>query len=210
MPGPIAFAMSAPNRRLSIVLINPRFRPSHWGRDHALPLQPGDKRAWTMGGALPLLAALTPAGHDVRLLDESVEPIDFDGVDDVDIIGLTGMIVQRDRMKTILEGNVIQPLARIGDNVIMWSGNHIGHHTVIEDHCFITSQVGIGGNSQIGARTFMGGQSGLVDNRRIGRGCIVGAGATVLQDLPDGALVTFTGTTTQEKAAARFAKVLLG
>ena len=96
-------SMSAPSRRLSILLINPRFRPSYWGRDHALPLQPGDKRAWTMGGALPLLAALTPAGHDVRLIDESVEVIDFDRLDDYDIIGLTGMIVQRDRMKEILQ-----------------------------------------------------------------------------------------------------------
>lgn len=89
-------------RSLSICLINPRFAPSYWGREYALPLFPGDKRAWTMGGALPLLAALTPQHHSVRLIDESVEAIDFDALAQFDIVGITGMIVQRARMKEIL------------------------------------------------------------------------------------------------------------
>src|SRR5687768_13894092 len=45
----------------------------------------------------------------------------------------------------ILEDNTIQPFVRIGNNVTLWSGNHIGHHSVIEDHCFVTSQVVISG-----------------------------------------------------------------
>ena len=38
----------------------------------------------------------------------------------------------------VFEDNVIQPFVKIGNNVVVWSGNHIGHHTVIGDHCFIT------------------------------------------------------------------------
>ena len=38
----------------------------------------------------------------------------------------------------ILEDNTIQPFVRIGNNVTLWSGNHIGHDSVIDDHCFIT------------------------------------------------------------------------
>ena len=37
----------------------------------------------------------------------------------------------------IFEDNTIQPYVRIGNNVTIWSGNHIGHHSVIEDHNFI-------------------------------------------------------------------------
>ncbi|MEK9774407.1 MAG: sugar O-acyltransferase, partial [Candidatus Woesearchaeota archaeon] len=37
----------------------------------------------------------------------------------------------------ILENNVIQPFTEIGNNVIMWSGNHLGHHSVVKDHNFI-------------------------------------------------------------------------
>ncbi|MFI4959686.1 MAG: acetyltransferase, partial [Lysobacterales bacterium] len=31
----------------------------------------------------------------------------------------------------IFEGNVIQPFVRIGNNCILWSGNHVGHRTVV-------------------------------------------------------------------------------
>jgi acetyltransferase-like isoleucine patch superfamily enzyme len=46
----------------------------------------------------------------------------------------------------ILEDNTIQPFVSIGNNVIMWSGNHIGHHSVIEDNVFISSHVVICGH----------------------------------------------------------------
>lgn len=83
-----------------IVLINPRFEVSFWGMEHALPLL--GKRANLPVACLPLLAALTPPGHTVTLLDENVEPIDFDQVAKADIVGVTGMSVQRFRMRTIL------------------------------------------------------------------------------------------------------------
>lgn len=84
-----------------IVLINPRFELSYWGLEHALPLV--GKRANLPVACLPLLAALTPPGHRVTLLDENVEPIDFDRVARADIVGVTGMNVQRFRMRRILE-----------------------------------------------------------------------------------------------------------
>src|SRR5205807_1837030 len=46
--------------------------------------------------------ALTPPGHTVTLLDENVEPIDFDRVATADVVGVTGMSVQRFRMREIL------------------------------------------------------------------------------------------------------------
>ena len=39
----------------------------------------------------------------------------------------------------ILEDNTIQPFVEIGNNCVLWSGNHIGHHGKIDDHVFITS-----------------------------------------------------------------------
>ena len=89
------------SRSLSICLINPRFEPSYWGFDFALPLYPGDRRASMIPGALPTLAALA-APHDVYLLDENVEAIDFEALRSFDIVGVTGMIVQRTRMQEIL------------------------------------------------------------------------------------------------------------
>ncbi len=60
------------------------------------------KRANLPTACLPLLAALTPEGHHVTLLDENVQELNFDEIAKADIVGLTGMIVQRFRMKEIL------------------------------------------------------------------------------------------------------------
>ena len=83
-----------------IVLINPKFFPTYWGLDHALPL-------FRKGAILPplnlaLLAALTPPGHTVTIIDENVEPIDYERCRRADIVGVTGMAVQRVRMSEII------------------------------------------------------------------------------------------------------------
>ena len=81
----------------NIVLINPRFEASYWGLEHALPML--GKKCNLPTACLPLLAALTPDGHRVTIVDENVEPIDYDLVARADIVGLTGMSVQRVRMR---------------------------------------------------------------------------------------------------------------
>src|ERR1700675_1024693 len=83
-----------------IVLINPRFEPSYWGLEHGLPML-GAKAVLPVA-CLPLLAALTPGEHEVTIFDENIEKIDFDRCARADIVGVTGMIVQRARMKAIL------------------------------------------------------------------------------------------------------------
>ncbi len=83
-----------------IVLINPRFEASYWGLERALPFF--GKRTAMPVASLPLLAALTPPPHRVRILDENVEPLDFDRLARADIVGVTGMSVQRARMREIL------------------------------------------------------------------------------------------------------------
>lgn len=87
---------------LKICLINPRFEPSFWGYDFALPIFNQGKRYFSAPGAFPTLAALVPDGHVIELLDENVRPIDWDDLRRFDVIGMTGMIVQRERMLEIL------------------------------------------------------------------------------------------------------------
>lgn len=84
-----------------IVLINPAFETSYWGLEYAVPLL--GKRAIVPPASLPLLAALTPSEHHVTLIDENVEALDFDLIARADIVGITGMSVQRFRMRQILE-----------------------------------------------------------------------------------------------------------
>ncbi len=87
----------------------------------------------------------------------------------------------------ILEDNTIQPFVVIGNNITLWSGNHVGHHSVIKDHCFIASQVVISGGVEIGEQCFIGVNATLRDHIRIGEKCVIGAGALVLADTePEG------------------------
>lgn len=82
----------------------------------------------------------------------------------------------------ILEENTIQPFVTIGNNVVLWSGNHIGHHSTIHDHVFIASHVVCSGGVDIGAFTFIGVNVTLRDHIRIGENNVLGAGAVILKD----------------------------
>jgi sugar O-acyltransferase (sialic acid O-acetyltransferase NeuD family) len=94
----------------------------------------------------------------------------------------------------ILENNVIQPFARIGANVTLWSGNHIGHHAVIEDDVFLASHVVVSGGVRIGARSFVGVNVTIRDHVSIGERCVLGAGALVLENLAAGSVVAPRGS----------------
>jgi sugar O-acyltransferase (sialic acid O-acetyltransferase NeuD family) len=82
----------------------------------------------------------------------------------------------------ILEDNTIQPFVTIGNNVTLWSGNHIGHHSTIKDHCFISSHVVISGGVKIGEQCFIGVNATLRDHIKVGEKCVIGAGSLLLSD----------------------------
>jgi len=89
----------------------------------------------------------------------------------------------------ILEDNTIQPFVCIGNNVILWSGNHIGHHSTIRDHCFISSHVVVSGKCDIGENCFLGVNATLRDNIKLDRFVVVGSGAIVMKDCPERTVV---------------------
>lgn len=79
----------------------------------------------------------------------------------------------------ILENQTIQPCSKIGNDVIIWSGNHIGHHSIIGDHCFITSHVVISGSTIIEPYCFIGVNATIGHEITIGRESIIGAGCLI-------------------------------
>jgi sugar O-acyltransferase (sialic acid O-acetyltransferase NeuD family) len=83
----------------------------------------------------------------------------------------------------IFEHNTVQPFVKIGNNVILWSGNHIGHQTVIEDNCFLSSHVVVSGYCRIGESCFLGVNSTLNDHVEIPRDCIIASGSLVSKSL---------------------------
>jgi sugar O-acyltransferase (sialic acid O-acetyltransferase NeuD family) len=82
----------------------------------------------------------------------------------------------------ILEDNTVQPFVSIGRNVTLWSGNHIGHDSVIEDDCFISSHVVVSGHVRVGPGCFLGVNATLRNGITLARETLVGAGATIMKD----------------------------
>lgn len=81
----------------------------------------------------------------------------------------------------IFEDNTLQPFCQIGNNVTLWSGNHIGHHSVIEDNVFVSSHVVISGGVTVGHNSFIGVNSTIVDHIEIAPFTLLGAGCLVQQ-----------------------------
>lgn len=101
----------------------------------------------------------------------------------------------------ILEANVLQPFSQVGDCVTMWSGNHLGHHSVIEDNCFITSHVVISGKCVIGSSSFIGVNVSIHDGVHLGGSCVVGAGSIVAASCESRSV--FSPTKTESRVIAR-------
>jgi len=82
----------------------------------------------------------------------------------------------------ILEDNTIQPFVKIGNNVVMWSGNHIGHHSVIKDHVMVTSHVVISGACTIEPYCFFGVNATVREETIVAHDTLVGMSVAILKD----------------------------
>ena len=107
----------------------------------------------------------------------------------------------------IFEDNTVQPFVRIGNNVVLWSGNHIGHHTVIHEHCFIASHVVISGFCEIGRNSFMGVNATLANNVIIGEDNWIGPSVTIMRNTEPNLLFSSEQPEPAKVSARRFFKL---
>ena len=82
---------------MKFYLINPRLPLSFTGNEYAAPMV--FKRYSTPPLGLLTVAGMIPHGHDVSLTDENTSTIDWDR--DCDVVGLTGMHLQGQRIREI-------------------------------------------------------------------------------------------------------------
>jgi len=99
----------------------------------------------------------------------------------------------------IFEDNTIQPFVKIGSNVTLWSGNHIGHHSEIEDHIFISSHVVVSGHCRIHSNCFVGVNATLGHQVQLAKATLVGAGAVVTKDSNEGEIIVPARSVVLEK-----------
>lgn len=94
----------------------------------------------------------------------------------------------------VMEGNVVQTRVMIGDDCILWSGNHIGHHSTLGDHVFVSSHVVVSGFCSVGANSFLGVNATLANNISLGRDCWLGPGTIATRDMSDATMLRGEGT----------------
>jgi acetyltransferase-like isoleucine patch superfamily enzyme len=108
----------------------------------------------------------------------------------------------------IFEDNTVQPFVKVGNNVVLWSGNHIGHHTVIRDNCFISSHVCISGFCDIGESSFIGVNSTLANNVTLGKDNWIGPQLVIMKDTEAGALYKTEQPEPAKISTTRFFKIM--
>jgi acetyltransferase-like isoleucine patch superfamily enzyme len=102
-----------------------------------------------------------------------------------------------------MEANVVQPFASIGSDTMLWSGNHIGHHSRIGDHCFLASHIVVSGNVEIADHCFIGVNVALRDGITVSPRCLIGAGAILTQDTKADAVYAPAATTASRVPSSR-------
>ena len=84
---------------------------------------------------------------------------------------------------------VLSENAKVGKHTIVNIGSLVGHDVVMGDFCTLSCQVDIMGGCVVGDRVLFGSGSRVLPGVKIGNDCIIGAGAIVGRDVPDGATV---------------------
>jgi sugar O-acyltransferase (sialic acid O-acetyltransferase NeuD family) len=107
----------------------------------------------------------------------------------------------------IFEHNVIQPFVTIGDNAVLWSGNHIGHHSRIRDNVFFASHVVLSGFCDVGSNCFLGVNATIANNVTIAPDCLLGAGCMILKDTEANRIYGAKMTTPLDRTARQYFKV---
>jgi sugar O-acyltransferase (sialic acid O-acetyltransferase NeuD family) len=107
----------------------------------------------------------------------------------------------------VMENNVVQPSVTIGDNVVLWSGNHIGHHSVIEADCFVSSHVVVSGFCRIGSRCFLGVNSTFANNVTVGADCWVGPNTYIGANVEENLIFRVEATAPSQVSAKRFLRI---
>jgi sugar O-acyltransferase (sialic acid O-acetyltransferase NeuD family) len=108
----------------------------------------------------------------------------------------------------ILENSVVHPFVTIEDNVTIWSGNLISHHTHICKNCFISAHVVIAGGVLIEENCFLGINSTVREYVKVAKNCIIGANSLILKDTKEnGAYIS--ASTQQNRISSNMLKHVL-
>lgn len=90
----------------------------------------------------------------------------------------------------ILLGTTIMPHAIINDYVMISMGVHLAHHTVLDEGVFLSTGCNFGASIHAHKYAYCGISSTIMTGLHVlGEDCLIGAGAVVIRDVPDKAVM---------------------
>ena len=93
------------------------------------------------------------------------------------------------RGTVVLPGAIINAAATIGEAVILNTGCIVEHECVVEDGVHLSPNATLCGGVRCKPRAWVAAGSTVIPLKVIGEGAVVGAGSTVIGDVPDGVTV---------------------
>lgn len=108
----------------------------------------------------------------------------------------------------VMELALVHPWVRIGKDTIIWPHSQIAFYDQIGEHCWLVScttgeSVGIGDYSFVGLRSI------IAPFVKVGKDNLIGAGAHILSDTPDGAVYPSQATRMSKVPSSRAARLLV-
>ena len=136
--------------------------------------------------------ALTSIGEDTQIWPQAAvgmapQDLKYAGEDSRLEIGARCMIREFSSLHRGTAGGGM--LTRIGDDVLIMNGAHVGHDANIGDHCIIAAHSALGGHVALGRYAIIGGMTAVHQWVRVGAHAMVGAGAFISQDVPTYGLI---------------------
>lgn len=83
---------------------------------------------------------------------------------------------------------VVNTFAKVGDNVVAYSGSTIEHEDIIDNNVYLGPGVNMASGVQVGEDTFLGAGTKVIPDIAIGKNVTVGAGSVVVEDIPDNSI----------------------
>lgn len=96
----------------------------------------------------------------------------------------------------------------VGNNVVIWSGCHIGDGSRIGDHCFLASHVVVNGHVDVGNGCYLASNCTIAHGLKVGVQSFVGANALIGKDTAERSVHVIAPTPAIDMDSLRFLKLL--
>lgn len=124
--------------------------------------------------------------NDIR--QQKIQLLKQNGFNLITLIAPTALISQYATImqgSVVFEGSVINAFAKVGVGCIINTAAIVEHDCIIDDFTHICPNVALAGGVTVGRNSWVGIGSQVKQLVIIGDNCLIGAGSTVLKNIPD-------------------------